>query len=165
MGVPLTLVGYNFGAQETVTSYWDSIGRSPLTTATTDATGAFTAKTRVPQMPYGAHIISVGQSSGISFTTPFHVWPILALMPTGGPSGTPVIATGQGFGAAESVTLYWEKVGGLVLGRTTTSARGGFTGSSAIHFTVPSAPPGSYLVCAYGHTTGAYRCRTFNATG
>ena len=65
------------------------------------------------------------------------------------------MAKGHGFGSGEPVKLYWDKVGGVLLGTTTANSLGGWGGGSAITFTVPMSPSGTtYPVVAVGQNTG-----------
>jgi hypothetical protein len=170
----VTLSGVDFGAGEEVSLYWDATSTAPLTTTTTDGTGAFSTTARIPPATSGTHtVIAVGQQGGSS-STPFQVTPILKLSSSSGPPGASLGVIGGGFGLTagagealtETVTLYWLP-GATVLATTTSLAAEPLVGSiGPLTVTVPpQATPGSYRVCGKGRTSGVSNCWPFTVTG
>lgn len=165
-GQNVAVDGAGYVVSEPVTLYWDSATK-PVTTTTASSSGTFATTVTVPAaLTYGLHsILAVGQSSGITFSVPFRVTPIMVLTPSSGISGTAVSAQGDGFGATEGISLTWKGVSTINLGTTTSSPEGRFVGPTAIHFTVPAVARGTYSVCATGQSSGAESCRDFIVTG
>lgn len=160
----ITVTGTNFGMTEGVKVYWDMTSTASLTATTTSA-GAFTAVLRAPQAAFGAHsVIAVGQRSSRSANAPVSIQPGLKLQPATGASGATVQATGAGFGALEPVSLHWRSPGGPLLATTTSSSVGTIGATSAVTFTVPVSPAGSYRVYATNSTTGAQTFVLFTVT-
>jgi hypothetical protein len=90
----------------------------------------------------------------------------ISLNPTSGPAGTVTIVTGSGFGASESVAIFFVNHNGtktqkVRVGTTTTNASGAFTQS----ITVPiAATPGLQTVRAQGGTSHLVAFATFDVT-
>jgi hypothetical protein len=151
-GTKLTLVGSGFAAAETVNVYAGRIGTSSILTATTDASGSFTAPGREPQIPYGPiDLYALGLSSGSLGVASLSVTPAMLMNPeTGEPGGT-TTAHAVGFGAGETVDIYWNNPRQL-LGTATTNG----VGSGSLTITIPSdASPGIKGVIGIGQTSGA----------
>ena len=151
-GTKLTATGSGFAPAETVDIYAGHIGVTPLSTTTTDASGSFTVTPRVPSLPYGPiDFYAVGLSSGKVGVATLSVTPGLLMSPgTGAPGGT-TTAHVLGFGASETVDVYWNNPRQL-LGAATADA----VGSGALTFTIPAtASPGINGVIGVGQTTKA----------
>ena len=152
-GTKVTITGSGFAATETVEIYAGHIGAPPLfTTTTTDASGSFAVTPREPQHTYGPmDIYAVGVSSRHLGAARLFVTPALGMNPeTGEPGGT-TTAYGVGFGASETVDIYWNNPQQL-LGTATANGRG----SSALTITIPAnASPGINEVIGVGQTTKA----------
>jgi hypothetical protein len=161
----VVVTGTNFGASEAVKVYWDTTSTSPVSSTTSTAMGTFAVTFSVPYAVSGTHtIIAVGQSSAISATTTFKVTPRVVLAHVSGQPGAQNIVYGYGFGASETVTATWGSTGGLKLGTATTTGLGTFSGASAITFTTPMSPSGSYSVYAVGKTSKATASTPFTLT-
>lgn len=80
----------------------------------------------------------------------------VAVSPTSGPIGTTVLFTGSGFGASQSVNIYFGSTYGGVV---TSSASGTFS----VSFAVPAVSPGVYNVAAASMTASA--STPFTVTG
>ncbi len=151
-GAKLTLTGSDFAPTETVDIYAGRIGTTPLSTATTDASGAFTATFREPQLPYGPiDFYAVGLTSGKLGAASLSVIPTVATNPgTAAPGGT-TTAYVFGFGAGETVDVYWNEPRQLL---GTATANG--LGSGTLTITIPAnASPGINGVIGVGQTTKA----------
>jgi hypothetical protein len=155
-GTTLTLAGSGFAPTETVTIHAGRIGSVPISTVVTDASGSFTVTARVPQHAYGPmDFFAVGQTSGKIGTTTFFVTPGLIMNPGSGLPGGTTAAQGLGFGAGETVSVYWDSPRQL-LGTATANGEGSFSGSGALTITIPAnASPGLNAVIGIGQTTNA----------
>jgi hypothetical protein len=151
-GTKLTTTGSGFAPAERVGIYVNHIGGSPLITTTTDASGAFTIGTGEPQIPYGPiDFYAVGLTSGKLGAAPFFVSAAMVVTPHTGVPGDTATATGFGFGAGETVDIYWGEPRQL-LGTATANAQG----TSTLKITIPaSAPLGPNAVLGVGETTQA----------
>lgn len=151
----VTVTGTAYGAWEIVGLFWDT-NRTPLTETMTTQGGVFTARVVVPQATTGLHALTaIGQQSGRTASVIMHVYPWLILYPASTSAGGRVGAAGLGFGAQEAVTLYWDKPSQLV-GTTTTTALGSFSGAAAVTVTIPlSATVGLHTIYGVGHSTHA----------
>ena len=151
-GTKLTIIGSGFAATETVDIYAGRIGVSPPSTTTTDSSGSFTVTPREPQLPYGPiDFYAVGLSSGNLGAATLSVTPALATNPGTGPPGGSTAAYVLGFGAGETVNVYWNNPRQL-LGTATADA----LGSGALTITIPAAAsPGINRVIGVGQTTNA----------
>lgn len=147
--------GANFGPTEPVTLSWDVTTASPLIVTTT-AGGSFTVTVTVPLAPYGAHTLRAGGlTSGRSASASVTVKPRTSLLLPAGAAGASRRLDGEGFAAYETVSAYWGKPGGPLLGRATADATGSIMGATGITWTVPLSPAGAYRVYAVGQTSKA----------
>jgi len=152
-GTAITVSGSGFGANELIDVYFDA---TPMTLAVADGSGSFAgAQIFVPSgAPPGSHtVVAVGRQSTragqVSFTVTPPAAPALSLTPTSGAPKSKIVLSGSGFGANESVDLYFDTAD---LALVTTNGSGGF---SAITLTVPaSALPGEHWVTASGRQSG-----------
>jgi hypothetical protein len=100
-------------------------------------------------------VVAVGQSSGKLAVAPFTIAPRLYLDPKTGTVGSTITARGFGFGAAETVQVFWNNPR-VLLGTVTTDSHGSFSQSTALTFTIPAgAPAGVNGIFGTGQTTGA----------
>ncbi len=151
-GTELTFTGSGFAADETVEIYAGQLSTSPIHATMTDASGDFALTLREPQLPYGLIDFYVeGLTSGALGAATLSVTPALATNPgTGAPGGT-TTAYVFGFGARETVDVYWNNPRQL-LGTATGNARG----SGSLTITIPAnASPGVNALIGVGQTTGA----------
>jgi hypothetical protein len=151
-GTKLTFTGSGFASKETVSIFVNRIGGFPLLTATSDSNGHFAIVTLEPQMPYGpTTFYAVGQTSGKLGAAAYFVTAAMVMTPGSGVPGDAITAHGFGFGAGETVDIYWAEPRQL-LGTTTTNAQG----SSSSKITIPAnAPTGPNKVFGVGQTTSA----------
>jgi hypothetical protein len=152
-GTKITLTGSGFAASETVEIYAGHIGAPPLFTSTTsDASGAFAVTAREPQHPYGPmDVYAVGVSSHKLGAATLSVTPVLIMDPGSAAPGASTAANVFGFGAGETVDIYWNNPRQL-LGAATANGEG----SSALTITIPAnASPGIDGVIGIGQTTKA----------
>lgn len=162
-GQSITIAGSGFGAGETVNMYADTIDSTPIYSATADSLGAITLPATVQQGAYGPHtLIAVGSSSGISATAPFTILSQTTLQKTSGGQGLRDSLSGYGFTANEAVLIYWGQAGGKLLGAKTANSLGSFAGASALAFTVPMSPTGSYPIVSVGQVSGSVVTSTFS---
>jgi hypothetical protein len=147
------LSGTGFAAAETVQIFAGHIGAPPLfSTATTDATGSFSVTAGQPDHPYGPmDVYAVGVRSCKLGAATLSVVPDFVISPqVGAPDGSTTLY-GLGFGAGETVDIYWNNPRQL-LGTATVNGEG----SGSLTITIPAnAPPGLNSVIGVGQTTNA----------
>ncbi|MGA2737949.1 MAG: hypothetical protein ABSG65_10920 [Bryobacteraceae bacterium] len=151
-GTELTFTGSGFAANETVDIYAGQLSTSPIHATMTDASGDFTLTLREPQISYGLVDVYVeGVTSGALGAATLSVTAALGLSPRTASPGASVTAYGVGFGAGETVDIYWNNPRQL-LGTATTDAHG----SGALTIAVPpNASPGINGVIGIGQDTKA----------
>jgi hypothetical protein len=151
-GTELTTTGSGFAPTETVAIYVNHIGGAPLLIASADASGAFAINTREPQIPYGPiDFFAVGLTSGRLGAATFSVTAAMVMIPNAGAPGDALTAVGVGFGAGETVDIYWAEPRQL-LGTATANAQG----TRTLKITIPAnAPRGPNGVLGVGQTTNA----------
>jgi streptogramin lyase len=149
--------GSGFAPDESVLVYTGGVGSAVLASATADSNGAFSVTALAPQSPYGPRIfLGVGQTSGNLGTASFSMSPRLILNPASATPGSSVSITGYGFGAAETVKLYWAGHPRLSLGSVSADEHGTFNGTAAFTAPVPlGAPAGKNVVFGKGDYTKA----------
>ena len=148
----LTASGSGFVPNETIEVFGEQIGTAPLASTTADGTGSFSAAIREPQHAFGPmDVYAVGVSSHKLGATSLSVTPALAVTPGTAAPGSSVTAKVLGFGAAESVSVYWNAPRQL-LGTVTANS----LGSASVAITIPSnASPGTNGVIGVGAITKA----------
>jgi len=139
VGTPETVEGNGFGASASFTLTWDAA--PVLCSAVTSALGEFGCTFDVPASVAGQHRITASQGSNSAFLT-YTVSSGLTLNLQQGAPGTPLNATGTGFGASAPYTVTWN--GGTAL----CSGVSGPTGSFSCTFDLPAEPGGSGLIVA-----------------
>jgi hypothetical protein len=155
-GRETALIGSGFSPLESVALYFGGLDSAPIATATADSSGSFAIAARVPEHPYGpSDVYAHGEASGALGATSIHVTPGLPIAPRRGTPGSMATVRGSGFGAGESVTVYWGNPRES-LGSAQANTSGDFIGSAAFSFALPAdAPRGSNAIVAIGKTTGA----------
>jgi hypothetical protein len=150
----VTVTGLAFAPGEAVDIYWGNIDAPALATATASGTGSFVTSLVAPQVISGTYaVIAVGHS-GHHASTRLQIKAGLALTPASGLPGTTVRVVGSGFQGGEAVAVWWDTPTVLV-GKTTASATGSFSGTTALTFTVPAqALAGQGIVTAIGQSSG-----------
>jgi len=168
VGATLTVRGTLFGPAEPVVLMWDGLKGRRLTTTTTTSDGSFIVRVRAPESVFGPHtVLAVDQRSGgrarATFTVHAQAW----LLRRSGPPGSVNAVSATGFGAHETVALYWTtsaprgRAGRFLLARGTTNARGSLAGVTILSFTVPVRPAGGAAIVALGARSGAMALTTF----
>jgi hypothetical protein len=167
VGSTVVVTGSGYGSGEQVEIYWDSTyGRSPLTSVTANASGAFSTSITVPDDALGRHlIVGKGVASGLKPSRSFTILPrtSVALNPYSGVAGSTVTVTGQGFSPNEQVNVFWDSTGtsGTKLSTVTADSTGAFS----TNVTVPAGSEGGHYIVGLGATSGAKASRTFTLTG
>jgi len=146
----MVLAGNSFNPRGNLTLYWDwgLSGQAVLGIVSPNATGYFNATVVVPIASLGTHKVSaVDYSYNLNATV--NVIPTFVLSPTSGPIGTVVTATGYGFPASTSSTVYnvtltWIGYSSPVVASALTASNGQFTAT----FTVPHDFGGDHSVVA-----------------
>jgi len=152
-GTSVVVTGSGFGAAETgITVTYDGTPVASGITASTQ--GTWSATFNVPASSPGAHIVDAYGSSSMMSSVPDVTFTIpsaaVSLSATKAVSGTSVIVTGSGFGAAETgITVTYD--GTPVASGIAANTEGIWNAT----FSVPASSPGSHTVDAYGSTTMA----------
>lgn len=149
----ITLSGTGFAAAETVQIFAGHIGAPPLfSTAATDATGSFSVTAGQPEHSYGPmDVYAVGVRSRKLGAATLSVVPDFVISPQVGVPGGSTMLYSLGFGAGETVDIYWNNPRQL-LGTATANGEG----SGSLTITIPAnAPPGLNAVIGVGQTTNA----------
>ncbi len=142
--------GSGFGPNETVRIYLDSKTSTAFTSVTAAGNGSFSKTFPMPETFGGSHTIyAVGATSTKQATKTITVNPSLTRTPYQGPPGTSISVTVYGFGASETVRLYFDSTSGATLGNASTNARG--TGTVSI--TMPQASNGWHDYVGKGQTS------------
>lgn len=159
----ITVTGTNFAPSAPVDIFWDSANSRPIAATTSNTSGSFSVTITAPQAISGWHaVIARGQPSGPIASAAVRMTPWLILSPRAGAMGSKVAAIGFGFGAQESVTLYWDKPLRF-LGSVRSTAQGSFYGPTAVTFTVPlGVTPGFHVVYGIGQTSHAIGAGIFD---
>jgi hypothetical protein len=145
----ITTTGSGFAPNENIDLY---AGPILLATATTNASGSFVVPAREPQHSVGPmDVYAYGLTSGKLGAATLFVTSSVATYPAIAAPGGAVTAYPLGFGASETVSIYWNEPRQL-LGTTTANQ----LGSGAFAITVPAnAAPGLNGVYGVGGTTGS----------
>lgn len=130
-GTKIQIRGGGFNSNETITV---NFGQMTIATITSNAAGGFAISYVVPSgMPQGSvNVQARGAISGIIFNATFYVSPTLKINPKVGPSGTPIVVTGQQFPSNTSVEIYWyypETQSGVYLTTVSTDSNGNLSGA------------------------------------
>jgi hypothetical protein len=151
-GTEVTTNGSGYAPAEIIAIYANHIGGPALITTKTDANGAFTIGVHEPQAPYGpVDLYAVGLTSGKLGAASFFISAAMPVTPAAGVPGDTTTAHALGFGAGETVDVYWGEPRQL-LGTTIADGKG--TGTLTI--TIPAnAPRGPNEVLGVGQTTQA----------
>jgi hypothetical protein len=148
-----TVTGSGFAPDELVYIFGGHIGLPPIiAAATANASGSFSVAGLAPQNPVGPmNVYAYGLTSGKLGTATFSVTSALAMYPETTAPGGVIGAYPVGFGASETVSIYWNQPRQLLGTATTNSA-----GSGALAITVPAnGSPGLNGVFGVGATTGS----------
>ena len=134
------VTGQGFAPGESVALHWDcasaACGGAPLTTVTANSAGTFGAGLLAPAAPFGAHMVgAVGSLGGFAAMT-YSIVPSLTPQPAYAPAGAPIVVTGHGYAAGESLLLRL-LCADCNMADVTTDATGSFTAN----VTVPTNAP------------------------
>jgi outer membrane protein assembly factor BamB len=162
----LKVSGTNYGAVEKVQVYWNYTGPGTGTlerTATTNASGAFSASFYAPLTPTGSYTIAgVGMTSGLVATAAFQLLPGLQVSPVAGIAGAQLTLTGQAFGSGESVNIYWNYNTKTKMGTLLAAVPADSTGFFTYTFNAPAGTPSKRITIAgIGQTSQAAAFATF----
>jgi hypothetical protein len=149
----LTMSGAGFDPDETVYLYAGRIAdKAVFATTTTDVTGSFAISAIEPQRSYGPmDVFAVGSKSQRLGASRFFVTPTLSMKPAVGAPGGTTLARELGFGAGETVNIYWNNPRQLV-GTAVADSRG----SAAVEIAIPAdALLGIDELIGIGQTTQA----------
>lgn len=165
-GSNVTIYGGGFAANDTLNVYFQT-PKNGVVTATTDATGAFTASLNIPSTynpttHYYVYAVSTTTTDSANAQF-FYATPTIDLACCYNPIyGNSFTLTGQGFAAQEIVTISAQNIAqqyAVKLGTATAASDGTFTFTS----TMPSAPyttvgvptPSNMTLIAHGNTSKA----------
>jgi hypothetical protein len=153
-GTTVTLTGSGFGASETINVYTFNGNKNVLLgTGTSDGTGSVSATARVPSASWGLYsLVAIGQTSGTTGVALFSMTPRLVANPKTGSAGSTFALSGFGYGAGETVNVFWNTPQ-TSLGLATADSSGHF---SLNNLTIPTgAPIGDNIVIGKGIATHA----------
>ncbi len=148
----MTLAGQGFAPGETVDLRLANLYGELLTTTTAQTDESFSTVLPAHFGAYGlSALVAIGTTSKAIGISQFQVLPRLFVSPVRGLPGSIAQAQGFGFGAGDTVSLFWGVPGNsLDLGSATTPW-GNFYGDSAISFSIPAAAtPGPHQITACG---------------
>ena len=154
-GALITLTGRGFAPNETILFQYSTGGANfPLGSGIADTSGVFATTIPSAQAPSGGGFIrATGRSTGVIGTANFSTIPLLIINPSATMAGMTVIAQGFGFGAGESVEVYWSTPR-LFVGTAKANREGSFHQATGLKFTIPAgAPAGTNLVTGKGQAT------------
>lgn len=155
----ITVQGTGYAVSETVNIYWNYTGSGTgtlETSATTDASGSFSADIARPLAATGTYTIAgVGQSSALVATGTFLLLPQIYGGPLDTGPGTQIHVNGNAFGNGETVNIYWNYTGPGT-GSLIATANANATGSFQVNAFIPSdTPVGFSHLAGVGQTSNA----------
>ena len=161
-GTTITFTGNAYGAGEVVKMYWNYTGPGKgtlLTSATSDATGSFTASAKVPA---GATpgtttpIAGVGQTTqAVAKGSYIFYPPTLAMAPSSGSPTTLISVSVYGLQGNEKASIYWNN-------HKQATGTADISGYIVFDVTVPSSTkPGSYPIKVIGSLSRVTATGTF----
>jgi len=145
VGTRVTATATGFAASTHYSLTWNASVQ--LCSGASNNLGGFTCQFVIPFAVAGFHQINAtAADTAANFS--FDIVPLLALSPDSGTVGSTVHATGTGFNALASFSLYWNTSFSSCIGSTN------FSGGFSCTFDVPSAPAGIHgLEAAEGGLT------------
>jgi len=179
-GVPgssATIIGSNFGPNETVTALWDCYyapctGDTVLGTATADPSGNVIIPITIPSaaVPGSYHTIGVlGQSTTAFGTLGFSLPQVSATInPTYGTAGSKATVSGSNYGAGEAVTAYFDCTAAPCTGKTAIgTANAGSDGTLSFQATIPAnaSPATTYTIAILGSPSRGFTTVIYTVTG
>ncbi len=179
-GVPgssATIIGSNFGPNETVTALWDCYyapctGDTVLGTATADPSGNVIIPITIPSaaVPGSYHTIGVlGQSTTAFGTLGFSLPQVSATInPTYGTAGSKATVSGSNYGAGEAVTAYFDCTAAPCTGKTAIgTANAGSDGTLSFQATIPAnaSPATTYTIAILGSPSRGFTTVSDTVTG
>jgi len=179
-GVPgssATIIGSNFGPNETVTALWDCYyapctGNTVLGTATADSSGNVIIPITIPStaVPGSYHTIGVlGQSTTAFGTLGFSLPQVSATInPTYGNGGSQATVSGTNYGAGEAVTAYFDCTAAPCTGKTAIGAANAASdGTISFQSTIPAnaSPATTYTIGILGSPSRGFTTVSYTVTG
>lgn len=142
VGDTFNLSGSDFGAEKTITVYWDETKIGSTFNASSD--GDFSDREyTVPETPYGIHTIKVMNSAGTYYTVEFSVGPKISLPSTSVIGGNSIIVSGTGFEASSTITFYFDSTTLDASGKTSST---GTLNSASVHIPDSEDSYGSHVL-------------------
>ncbi|HLI69239.1 MAG TPA: hypothetical protein VKV19_05725 [Ktedonobacteraceae bacterium] len=168
-GNTIAVNGYGYSANEMVSVFFQTPSNG-VVTATTDATGSFTAllplpDTFNPQTTYDYTVYAKNTAKTETAKAAFSFLPIQLYMGSPVQYGDSTNLQGQGFLSNETVNIYWnyQQAGQILVGTVTAATDGTFS----LNVTVPSDPAasqGQVNVAAIGQTSQLVATTTIQET-
>jgi hypothetical protein len=120
VGDAFNLGGSDFGAEKTITVYWDETKIGPVFNASSN--GDFSDREFiVPETPYGIHTVKVINSAGAFYTLSYFVDPKINLSSTSVTGGNSITVSGTGFEASSQVIFYLDSTALDTTGKTSST--------------------------------------------
>lgn len=149
VGQTVTVSGTGF-ANASLSLYWDSTSSGVLKTVW--ANNTFSTTLAIPQGAGGTHAVIARDTTGNQAQASFTVTPSGVLQSGSAGQGASDVFTAYGFGANETVDLYWNCSN--TCGSPTWTGTSNASGTARIGFTVPTVLAGTYTLLATGETSG-----------
>ena len=144
VGDTLAISGNGFAANETITYKIGNITLTVNPVNLSSSKGVLSDVTfTVPALASGTYTVTVSDAEQHSATASFTISANIAITPTGGPVGTQIAVTGNGFAPGAPVSITWENSTTPIV-TTTASA----TGTITVTFAAPTSGRGPHTVKA-----------------
>jgi hypothetical protein len=140
-GHSVWVTGQGYTPGEVVTLRWDcasaACGGPTIATATANSTGAFGTGVLAPAATFGGHLIGGIGSLGSFASTTYSIDPSLSPQPSNAPAGAPIVVTGHGYTAGESLLLRL-LCESCDMAEVSTDATGSFTANVSVPANAPN---------------------------
>lgn len=160
-GTPITIVIGGYRANESVVIRWydTTTTWTPVTMATTDATGGVTVTFPAPAAVAGTHKVEAVSASNLSNWANFWTMAGMSATPTSGSAGTSVTVAFTGYKPGETVSARWytSAYAYVTVGTAVASA----SGAGTITFVVPPSTVGLHKIETFGSVSAGRASMNF----
>jgi hypothetical protein len=142
VGDTFSLSGSDFGAEKTITVYWDEIKIGSVFSASSE--GDFSEREyEVPETAYGIHTIKAINTGGTYYTLEYSIEPSISLSSNSVTAGNSITVSGTGFEASSTITFYLDST---TLDATVKTSSNGTLSSAGIHIPDSEDISGSHVL-------------------